>query len=52
MTLYLNSISKARLDDIRIYNQALNANEVAALVPEPTTILIVGLGALMLRKKR
>lgn len=48
----LEQYFKGKLDDIRIYNQALNANEVAALVPEPATILIVGLGALMLRKKR
>ena len=42
-----------KMDDFRIYDNALTQAEVAALVPEPTTIILLGLGgiALIRRKK-
>ena len=39
------------LDDIRIYNRALTAGEIKN-IPEPTTIALLGLGMLMLKKRR
>jgi hypothetical protein len=40
------------LDDLRIYNNALSQSEISALVPEPVTFLLLGLGAVLLRKRR
>lgn len=41
-------------DDIRIYNRALSAAEVAQLyaIPEPATLILIGLGWVMLRKRQ
>ncbi|MCK4886282.1 MAG: PEP-CTERM sorting domain-containing protein [Planctomycetes bacterium] len=38
--------------DYRVYDNALDAAEVAALVPEPATIALLGFGALALIRKR
>jgi len=39
--------------DFRIYNRALSEDDIAALVPEPTTIALLGLGGLaLIRRKR
>ena len=48
--LYFNG----KIDDVRIYNRALAAPEVWQLytIPEPTTILLLGLGSLSLLRKR
>lgn len=40
------------IDDVRIYDYALSGQEVALLVPEPVTILFLGLGAIALRKRK
>lgn len=41
------------MDDVRLYSRALSESEIQELyVPEPTSLLLLGLGALMLRKKR
>jgi len=39
------------IDDIRIYNHALSPAEIQQIIPEPATMLLLGLGAVMLRKK-
>jgi hypothetical protein len=45
---------KGLIDDVRIYDRALSAAEVAQLyaIPEPVTFILLGLGGVMLRKKR
>ena len=40
------------IDDVRIYDYALSGQEVALLVPEPLTIALLGLGGLMMRKRK
>jgi hypothetical protein len=39
------------MDDVRVYSHALTAAEIA-LIPEPATMAILGLGALLIRRKR
>lgn len=41
------------IDDFRIYSRALSDTEIAALaVPEPATMLILGLGGLLISRRR
>ena len=40
------------IDDVRIYNTALSQEEIAALIPEPVTIALLGLGGLALLRRR
>jgi hypothetical protein len=42
------------IDDVRIYNRALSADEVAQLyaVPEPATLFLLGAGLLFIRKRK
>ena len=40
------------IDDVRIYNRALSAADVQALVPEPVTMALLGIGSLVLLRRR
>lgn len=40
------------IDDVRIYDDALSPLEVAALVPEPSALALLGLGGLLLARRR
>ena len=46
-SLYFNGL----IDDVRIYDHALNEQEIAEIIPEPATLLLLGLGVVMLRRK-
>jgi len=48
-TYYLDGM----VDDVRIYNRALSSAEVQMLynIPEPATLILLGLGAVVLRKR-
>ena len=41
-----------RVDDVRLYDRALSATDVQALVPEPATIALLGLGSFGLLRRR
>jgi hypothetical protein len=45
--LYLNGL----IDEVRVYNRALSGSEIMALVPEPTALLLLGLGSLALLRE-
>jgi len=40
------------IDEVRVYDEALDAAAIQALVPEPATIALLGLGGLLLRRRR
>ena len=43
---------RGKLDDVRIYNQALTQQEIQSImIPEPATVLLTAFGCLLLRKK-
>ena len=40
------------MDDVRIYDNALSQSDIRAIMPEPATLFLLGLGAVMLRRRR
>ena len=44
--------TNASIDEVRIYNRALSDSEIMALAPEPATIALLGLGSLMIRRRK
>lgn len=49
---YTDALFAGKIDDVQIYNHALSQAEITALVPEPATLAMLGLGGLLLRRKR
>jgi hypothetical protein len=47
-----NQYFKGPIDDVRIYNNTLTAGEIAAIVPEPCTLILFGIGGLLLRRTK
>jgi hypothetical protein len=41
-----------QIDDVRVYNHALSEQEIATIIPEPTTITLLALGAFWAGRKR
>ena len=41
-----------RIDDVRLYNTALTVSEVQAVIPEPSTLLLIGPAAMLLLCRR
>lgn len=47
-----NEFFNGYIDDVRIYDNALTAQEVGALVPEPGSLALLGLGGLLIARRR
>ena len=50
---------KGDLDEVRVYDEGLSSDAIAAIynagpvdVPEPMTMLLLGLGGLLIRRKK
>jgi len=50
-TLTASAFFDGLIDDVRIYNHALSPAEVMALIPEPATFILFGLGGIFLRRR-
>lgn len=40
------------IDDLRFYNEALDAAAISALIPEPSSLALLGLGGLVMSRRR
>jgi hypothetical protein len=49
---YIDGFFDGLIDDVRIYDHALSEGDIRAIMPEPATVLLLGLGGLLLRRRR
>jgi hypothetical protein len=48
---YIDGSFNGLIDDVRIYDNALSESDIRAIMPEPATVVLLGLGAILLKRK-